>query len=189
MYKLYTDKSEEFVCEVQIKNASLINSIARLIVESSDGRGLIFNGRLEGNKCIIPIKRLKGMLDENTKGNIHLEIIVEDTYFRPWESNFIVEEHTSMKVIVNEQVSTKPSVKVSIKSNELDESDESDSSANDFIAKNEIVQLCEQFDITKKNFTSRRKDFIQILKEYFKVNPEYNYHRQSILSSVSSMLR
>ena len=113
MYKLYTDKSEDFSCEIQIKNASLKGSIARLVVESADGLSFIFNGKLEQDKCIVPIRRLKGLIDENTRGNMFLEIIVEDTYFSPWKSEFIVEEHTSVKVKLDEQKQpTKPSVTV-----------------------------------------------------------------------------
>ena len=113
-YKIYTDRNENFECEVSVKNASLKGSIARLIVESQDGTSLIFKGKLDGDKCVIPIKRLKGLMDENSRGNMHLEVIVEDTYFRPWESDFIVEEHTSVKVVVNEQKqsSNRPIVKI-----------------------------------------------------------------------------
>jgi hypothetical protein len=114
-YTLYTDKNENFSAEVSVKNASLKNSIARLIVES-DNLNLVFKGHIEDGKCIIPIKKLKGVLDENTKGKIHLEIIIEDVYFKPWESDFVVEEHTSMKVVVQEQKqpSSKPMVEVKV---------------------------------------------------------------------------
>jgi len=104
-YKLYTDKQEVFECDVAVKNASLKNSIARLVVES-DTLDLVFKGKINDGKCIVPIRKLKGILDESVKGNMHLEIIVEDTYFKPWESEFIVEEHTSVKVDVKEQKET-----------------------------------------------------------------------------------
>src|SRR4051812_25552733 len=99
-YKLYTDKNENFECEVSVKNASTKGSIARLIIES-EGVSLIFNGKIQGEKCVIPVRRLKGLMDENVRGKMHLEVIVEDTYFKPWESEFIVEEHTSVKVKIN----------------------------------------------------------------------------------------
>ena len=37
-------------------------------------------------------------MDENTQGNVKLEVIAEDTYFIPWESKFTVE--TSRKITV-----------------------------------------------------------------------------------------
>lgn len=198
-YKLYTDKNENFECEVSVKNASLKGSIARIIVESSNGPTLVFKGKLDGDKCVIPIKRLKGMLDENTHGNMHLEVIVEDTYFRPWESEFVVEEHTSVKVRVNEQKqsSNKPIVKIKSPILKYDEGRVSNirkpvikrKGINIFVPKKEIAMICEQFGIRKNNFQKKQKDFVQILKEYFKVNPEYNYHIRTILSGIDDFLR
>jgi hypothetical protein len=197
-YKLYTDKNESFECEVSVKNASLKNSIARLVVESIDGPTLIFNGKLNGDRCIIPIKRLKGLLDENTRGNMHLEVIVEDTYFKPWQSDFIVEEHTSVKVKVNEQrQSSKPLVR--LKTHPILNYVEGKSSEllppakrkgiNIFVPKKEIAMLCEHFGIRKHNFHKKQKEFVQILKEYFKANPEYNYHVRTILNRIDDFLR
>lgn len=183
-YKIYTDKNENFECEVSVKNASLKGSIARLVVESSDGPTLIFKGTLNGDKCIIPIKRLKGLLEENTHGKMHLEVIVEDTYFKPWESDFIVEEHTSVKVKVNEQkeLSNKPIVEVKVPIQKK-------SSINLSIPKKELINLCEKFGIRKNNLKRKHKDFIQILKEYFRINTEYNKHTKVILNGLQNFLR
>lgn len=112
-YKLYTDRNENFTAEVSVKNASLKNSIARLIVESG-GVNLVFNGTINNGTCTVPIKKLKGIMEEKDHGKMYLEIIVEDVYFKPWESEFEVETHTSMKVVVQEQKesSSKPVVEV-----------------------------------------------------------------------------
>jgi hypothetical protein len=198
MYKLYTDKNENFECDVNVKNASLKGSIARLIVES-EGTNLVFNGKIEGEKCVIPIKRLKGLLDENTRGNMHLEIIVEDTYFKPWQSDFLVEEHTSVKVKVNEQktVSNKPLVEVKIHPpmKHMDApADKTPPAAkkkgiNVYVPLQEISSLCNVFGITKTNIKSNRKDFKQLIKEYFVANPEYRKHQRNILSKISTFLK
>jgi len=101
MYKLFTDKTELFECNIQLEGASLSKSKARLLIESKDF-SLVFNGKISSNgKCEIPIKKLKGLLDENSQGNIRLEVIADDTYFTPWESNFVVE--TSRKITVEVQ--------------------------------------------------------------------------------------
>lgn len=190
-YTIYTDKNENFECEVSVKNASLKGSIVRLIVESKNGTTLVFNGKLEGEKCIIPIKRLKGLMDENERGNIHLEVIVEDTYFRPWESDFVVEEHTSVKVVVNEQKqsSNKPIVEVKKPTVKLKKQVKFTKNINIFVPKKEITSICEMFNITKNNLKKKQKDFVQILKEYFKINPEYNNHKRTILNDIDSLLR
>jgi len=190
MYKLYTDKSEQFICDVQVKNASLKGCIVRLILESDDGKNLIFVGKLEGNKCIVPIKKLKGVLEENTKGKMYLEIIVEDIYFKPWKSDFLVEEHTSMKVSnerilnnVNNRANTSTKV-----SNERILNNVSNG-ANYLISKKEIKHLCEHFNVNQNNISRRKNDFLQILNEYFKINPEYKYHKKSILRDIRSLLK
>jgi hypothetical protein len=103
MYKLYTDKQEVFECNIELEGASMSNAKARVILETSD-MNLVFNGTV-GNKgtCKVPIKPLRGMLDESTQGNIKLEIIADDVYFQPWDSNFTIESSKKIKVEVKEQ--------------------------------------------------------------------------------------
>jgi hypothetical protein len=171
LYKIYTDKNENFQCEVVVKNASLKNSIARLILESTNGNVLAFNGKLTENKCVIPIKKLKGLLEKNTRGKMHLEIIVEDTYFKPWEAEFVVEEHTSIKVKVTDK---KPKVLTNLFQDTV-------------IPKHEIATICEKFGIKKTTIRAKKKEFSQILKEYFKANPEYN-NKEIILNGINDLL-
>ena len=45
MYKLFTDKTELFECNVKLEGASLKSSIARIIIESEDVN-LLFNGTI-----------------------------------------------------------------------------------------------------------------------------------------------
>ena len=56
MYKLFTDKSELFECDIKIDGARLSDSIARLVVETSE-YSLMFNGKISSaDKCEIPIR-------------------------------------------------------------------------------------------------------------------------------------
>jgi len=185
MYKIYTDKSEDFECEVHVKNASLKNSKARLVVESTDGLNLVFNGKIENGKCVVPIRRLKGILDENATGKMSLEVIVEDTYFQPWKEDFIVEEHTSIKVTVNEQkLPSKPmvTVKVPVKSMPKPQKE-------NLIPLYELSKLCERFNITKSNLSTRKNDFRALIKEYFQSNPEYNKQKTSVFNGLTYFLK
>jgi len=194
MYKIYVDKNEDFECEISVKNATLKNSIARIIIES-EGVNFVFNGKIDGQKCVVPIKRLKGFLDENTTGKMHLEVIVEDTYFKPWESNFIVEEHTSVKVRVDEQKysNNKPIVEVKSVMKSIKEIKSTPTkklkSINPFVPKKEIASICEKFGIRKSNLKKKHNDVTQILKEYFNSNPEYKNHMRVILSGIGDFLR
>lgn len=106
MYKIFTDKTEVFECNIQLEGASVKKSQARLLIESND-LSLVFKGEISSDgKCKIPIKKLKGLLDENTQGNIKLEVIAEDTYFTPWESKFMVETSKKITVEVKSQESS-----------------------------------------------------------------------------------
>jgi hypothetical protein len=115
MYKLYTDKPETFECDIKIEGSSLAKSKVRLVVETKD-YSLMFNGKIDNNgKCKVPIKKLKGLIDENVKGNIRLEVIADDTYFTPWKSDFSIEASKSVTVEVKSQTeksSLNDSVKV-----------------------------------------------------------------------------
>ncbi len=103
MYKLFTDKTEVFECQIQLEGASLKNSQARLIIESPEV-SLLFQGKIDNlGNCQIPIKKLKGLLDESTEGKIKLEVIAEDTYFTPWSSDFKVAASKQVTVEVKQQ--------------------------------------------------------------------------------------
>ena len=110
-YKLYTDKQEIFECNIYLEGASLTQATSRIIVETQDLK-LMFEGTIDkdGN-CKVPIKKLRGLVNEDTKGTMKLEVIAEDTYFLPWESDFEVDTAKKIKVEVKQQ--SKPVVKSS----------------------------------------------------------------------------
>jgi len=115
MYKLFTDKTELFECDIKLQGASLNKSKARLVVETSD-YSLLFNGSISSQgKCEIPIRKLKGLIDEDTTGNIRLEVIAEDTFFTPWESDFEVETSKKVTVEVKSQQNKKPILETKVK--------------------------------------------------------------------------
>ena len=160
-YKLYTDKQETFECDLFLEGADLKNSSARIIVESND-LTLMFKGKInkEGN-CKVPIKKLKGLLDENTTGDIKLEVIAEDTLIEPWQSDFVVS--TSKKVTVEvksqgnkksiKEVSSKPQVKIkNIK--------------NHFNPINEMVKVLKENNVTLHKVIKDKKRIATILESY-----------------------
>ena len=103
MYTLYTDKQELFECSISLEGASVKNSKVRLIVEA-DNLNLLFKGTIDSSgKCTVPIRKLKNLLEESTKGKIRLEVIADDTYFTPWESDFEVETARKVTVEVKSQ--------------------------------------------------------------------------------------
>lgn len=99
-YSLYKDKQELFEAQITLSGASLNDSFCRLIVESKDWN-LVFDGDIDKSGNVkIPIKKLKNILDEGATGKMKLEVIAENTFFSPWETDFVVKTSKSVKVEV-----------------------------------------------------------------------------------------
>ena len=170
MYKLFTDKSELFECDIKLEGASLSKSSARLVVETSD-YSLLFKGEINSRgKCEIPIRKLKGLIDENTTGNIRLEVIAEDTYFTPWESDFKVDASKKVTVEVKSQTTKKPIVetKVNVKiKNKKPTITEKQHIAN-------LFKLLIREDINVENISYKRNALNNIVATYLQENSVKN---------------
>ena len=163
MYKLFTDKSELFECDIKLRGASLKKSKARLVVETQD-YSLMFNGSIsKGGKCEIPIRKLKGLIDESSTGNIRLEIIAEDTFFTPWESDFEVETSKKVTVEVKSQTLKKPIIEAKVKV--------ADSEQQHII---NLIKLLVKEDINIKNISYKRNKLNNIVATYLKENTVKN---------------
>ena len=168
MYKLFTDKTELFECSISLQGASLKKSKARLVVETQD-YSLLFNGTIsKSGKCEIPIRKLKGLIDEDTSGNIRLEVIAEDTFFTPWESDFEVETSKKVTVEVKSQTTKKPIVeaKVTVKENNISIS-EKEHVIN-------LLKLLIKEEINIKNISYKRNKLNNIVATYLKENTVKN---------------
>lgn len=166
MYKLFTDKSELFECNISLQGASLKKSKARLVVETSD-YSLLFNGEINSNgKCEIPIRKLKGLIDESTTGNIRLEVIAEDTFFTPWESDFEVDASKKVTVEVKSQEDKKPIVETKVKVKVKEEKPtltEKDHVIN-------LFKLLIKEDINVENISYKRNALNNIVATYLQEN-------------------
>ena len=162
MYKLFTDKTELFECNISLQGASLKKSKARLVVETQD-YSLLFNGSINSNgKCEIPIRKLKGLIDEDTSGNIRLEVIAEDTFFTPWQSDFEVETSKKVTVEVKTQSTQKPilEAKATVKPQQVTKS-EKDHVVN-------LFKLLIKEDININNISYKRNKLSNIVATYLK---------------------
>jgi hypothetical protein len=99
MYTLYSDKNNIFECDIQLEGASITQAFARVIVEGNN-LNLVFNGDItsEGN-CRIEMPKLN-MLKEG--GEMKLEVIADDMYFNPWNSDFELKKSKSVTVEVKQ---------------------------------------------------------------------------------------
>jgi len=173
MYKLFTDKTELFECDINLSGASLSKTQARLVIETPE-LSLLFKGKVDSKgKCVVPIKKLRGLIDESSQGNIKLEIIAEDTYFIPWESDFQVEQSKKVTVEVisqnqsaknNIQESTGLSVRVSGIKEETITKSEKQHIIN-------ILKLLVKEDINLDNLSFKKNKLNKIIAEYVGSNP------------------
>ena len=183
MYKLFTDKTELFECDIKLQGASLNKSKARLVVETPE-YSLLFKGIINSKgKCEIPIRKLKGLIDENTKGNIRLEVIAEDTYFTPWESDFEVETSKKVTVEVKSQQNKKPiletKVKVKVKKTKPVTLTEKQHVVN-------LFKLLIKEDININNISFKRNKLNNIVATYLKENTIKN--KNKVINSVLKVL-
>jgi len=183
MYKLFTDKTELFECDIKLEGASLKDSQARLLIES-ENLNLIFKGTIDASgKCQIPVRKLKGLLDEDISGDIKLEVIAEDTYFVPWESKFTVDTSKKITVEVKSQQSTavlmesKPKVSVSKVKNDVVSLHE-----REHIIK--LLRLLIKEDINLKNLSVKKDQLNNIIGTYLQENKVTSSQKDSIIGGV-----
>jgi hypothetical protein len=196
MYKLYTDKKEIFECDISLSGASLKEAKARLVVETED-INLLYKGTI-GSKgqCKIPVNKLRGLLDESAKGKIRLEVIAEDTYFIPWESDFQVETSKSVTVEIKSQKSSiikessKPKMAVKVKQS-LDEEifieDDEPTLSEKQHAVN-LLKLLIKENISVNNISVKKNRLNNIVATYIKENPIEKTKRSKILGNVVKVL-
>ena len=173
MYKLYTDKQENFQCSIELSGVSLSKSQARLVVETSD-INLMFPGTINSNgKCSVPVKKLKGLLPESAKGQISLEVIAEDSV--ETAKRVTVEVHSQSKPLIE---STKPTVKVKDLPVTLSE-------------KQHVVNIMRVLiseNINLKNLSVKRTKLNTVIAEYIQSNPVEQEQVQPIVEKVIKVL-
>jgi len=161
MYKLYTDKQETFECDLFLEGADLKESSARIVVESKD-LTLMFKGTIdEKGNCKVPIKKLKGLMSENTTGDIKLEVIAEDTLIEPWQSDFIVDTAKKVTVEIKSQKEEKPQIKESTKPQVKVKSVKNYTNPI-----NEMVNVFKESGITLSKVLENKKKIVSILENY-----------------------
>ena len=180
MYKLFTDKAELFECDIKVEGTSLSKSKARLVVETSD-YSLMFNGSIDSSgKCKVPIRKLKGLIDESSNGSVRLEVIAEDTFFTPWESKFEIQKSKKVTVEVKTQ-ENKPIIK---------ESKIKVSNVKNTISKKEtnhvvnILKLLVKENINLENLEIKRNRVNRIIAVYNKYKPLPENNNSKIINGI-----
>lgn len=98
MYTFFTDKIEDFKCNIEVEGAKLSNTQARLALKTGDIT-LLYEGTVSSDgTCTIPVKNIKSLFENGDKGEVVLEVIADGTFFSPWSDTFEVK--TKKKVTV-----------------------------------------------------------------------------------------
>jgi len=189
MYKLFTDKAEVFECDIKLSGASLNESNVRLIVES-ENLNLLFKGKIDSTgKCKVPVKRLSGLLGETTTGTLRLEVIADDTFFTPWESDFVVETSKKVTVEVKSQnknqivESTKPKMEV-VRVKKAKTSKRISESRHII----NIMKKMVKENITLKNLPKKKNIINKIIEGYIKQNPLTESKQKRIIDGIVKVL-
>lgn len=91
MYTIQLDSSKIFECTLKLKGVNIKNTKVNLVIESNEF-DIKCRGQIqEDGKVSIPIRKLKGIINENTQGKFYLEVIADDTYFIPFNSEYVTE--------------------------------------------------------------------------------------------------
>ena len=181
MYTLFTDKAENFECNIDIEGASISDTQARLVLESKN-INLLFEGSVDANgRCSIVIPKLKDYLKESKEGNMRLEVIAEDTFFSPWEDSFELKasKKVQVEVLSNKDEllkENKPSIKVTMPTKEkvekkpIQEKKTVTQKAKPLTSKHGAVlaKLLERKGITLSNIAKNPTKVNLVLEKYFK---------------------
>lgn len=190
-YSLFTDKGKNFSCDIKLEGAKLRDTSARLILETEDFN-LIFNGKvLPNGKCSVPIKPLRNILDEGTRGTMILEIIADETYFKPWNSPFAVETTKKVNVQIKEEiVESKPSISVSFgKSTPTMKRKKVIKEKVSLKAPTaKIFKSLYEYGIRSKNLKQNKAITKQLINEYLEDNPKYEVYKEKISKNVLKLL-
>jgi len=189
MYKLFTDKTELFECDIQLSGATLDNSKVRLVVESTN-LNLLFKGKIDkSGKCTVPVRRLSGLLGDTTTGTLRLEVIADDTFFTPWQSEFVVE--TSKKVTVEVKSQNKKQI-VETKKPQMQVVAVKNISNNGPISESKhilnIMKMMLKENITLKNLPRKKNTVNKIIEGYIKTNPLTESKQKRIINGIVKVL-
>ena len=128
----------------------------------------MFEGTIDNQgNCKIPIKKLRGLFNENDSGTMRLEVIAEDTYFEPWNSDFVVDTSKKINVEIKGQgqentksepiVETKESKKPKMVVTEV---------KHPFNPVDKVVNALHKKGVGVSTIYESKKQMIPMLKEY-----------------------
>jgi TusA-related sulfurtransferase len=159
VYTITIDKSELFEATVNIEGADSSTAKCRLVVEAK-GMSFLFSGTLNGSNCEIPIKKLKNYIQEGDRGMLRLEVIADDTYFSPWQSEFVANVSRKVTAEITEPKITKPTVVAEVVSPK-----KPNPKSSEIILIKKIAMAFKPYDIKVEDVAKRKKTINHVIKK------------------------
>jgi len=193
MYDLYIDDPQAIKCKAEISGAENANKKVRLMVETS-AQCLYFNGSVSDTGEInVPMHSLKNILKESTGGKLMLEMVIDDTLFTPWETDFVTK--LKKKVAISEVKSTNSQKGIKMlttptpveeKTTNVPETPKNSVKERSSIIEHtkSIVSLLRNSKITYSNIVENKDKVSKVISEYIvknKLNAEQVIKIQDIL--------
>jgi len=98
MHVFFLDKNNTFRCRIEIDGAPLENAKARLLLKT-EGYSLVFDGKiLNSGECTFDLVCPTKIFTIFNFGKLHVEVIVNNILFTPYESEFSIEKTKKIKV-------------------------------------------------------------------------------------------
>lgn len=145
MLKFHKNKPQTFKCKVEIQGVDNPKITPRLILSPNNSNmNLFFEGKYDNKQCEIVISSTANITN---KGSVILEIIANDTIFKPWKSTY---EIVSQEIVVEnvELIDSKNNISVQLIEENTDNS---------------------YLDVLKKIPTNkRRKKFLEYIKNSYR---------------------
>jgi hypothetical protein len=116
-YKLFLDKTNNFQCKLELEGASLHDASVRVILEGKN-RNYLYEGKItDSGECEVKLERLNEVFKSGESGKMKLEVIADEAYFSPWESDYVTDSSKKLRIEVMSPTETpkKPTIKVEVK--------------------------------------------------------------------------
>ena len=124
-----------------------------------------------------------------------LEVVADDTYFSPWESEFVVDSFKKLEVTINESSTpSKPKISVSVVKPKKEKIVEQPKKKSTKISINKVISELKKDlsknGITAKNMKTKKKLMSERVTNYFSKNKINKKHKTQILTKlVESIIR
>jgi hypothetical protein len=172
MYKIFTDKGKLFKCNIDISGASMKDCHARLLLETDEGI-FLYKGKVNSNGvCEVEIPKIKNF-EEGVEGKMKLEVIVENTLFNPWESDFVVTASKKVNVQVEDENDLEPvkesiidnKMKVSVIMDDEDEVEYKNNLIKEEVKKEEVKEVVQEKKEEIKKDIKKEETKVENIKE------------------------